>query len=181
MGNKAGLSDLEHGMVVGARRSEDFKNWFTENGPKEKISSEWQLCGGKCLNVRRMCRLDRDDRKAAVTQITTRYNQGMQNTISEHTTLQTISTGFLNKTMSSLYSNGLHKHLRDVVEREIRTMDVQPTNLQQLLHYLQGANKFLSCTMGETVTNIHTRYTHGTEGGQILLESLQCRRRGVTH
>ncbi len=30
-----------------------------------------------------MGRLVRDDRKATVTQITTRYNQGMQNTISE--------------------------------------------------------------------------------------------------
>ncbi len=29
--------------------------------------------------------LVRDDRKATVTQITTLYNQGMQNTISEHT------------------------------------------------------------------------------------------------
>ncbi len=35
-------------------------------------------------------RLVRDDRKATVTQITTRYNQGMQNTISEHTTHQTL-------------------------------------------------------------------------------------------
>ncbi len=33
-----------------------------------------------------MVRLVRDDRKATVTQITTRYNQGMQNTISECTT-----------------------------------------------------------------------------------------------
>ncbi len=33
-----------------------------------------------------MSRLVRDDRKAKVTQITTRYNQGMQNTISEHNT-----------------------------------------------------------------------------------------------
>ncbi len=32
----------------------------------------------------------RDDRKATVTQITTRYNQGMQNTISEHTTHRTL-------------------------------------------------------------------------------------------
>ncbi len=32
----------------------------------------------------------RDDRKAKLTQITTRYNQGMQNTISEHTTRQTL-------------------------------------------------------------------------------------------
>ncbi len=33
-----------------------------------------------------MDRLVRDDRKDTVTQITTRYNQGMQNTISECTT-----------------------------------------------------------------------------------------------
>ncbi len=33
-----------------------------------------------------MGRLVRDDRKASVTQITTRYNQGMQNIISERTT-----------------------------------------------------------------------------------------------
>ncbi len=37
-----------------------------------------------------MGRLVRDDRKATVTQITTRYNQGMQNAISEHTTRQTL-------------------------------------------------------------------------------------------
>ncbi len=39
---------------------------------------------------RRMGSLVRDDRKAAVTQITSRYNQGMQNTISEHTTRRTL-------------------------------------------------------------------------------------------
>ncbi len=32
----------------------------------------------------------RDDRKATVTQITARYNQGMKNTISEHTTRRTL-------------------------------------------------------------------------------------------
>ncbi len=37
-----------------------------------------------------MGRLVRDDRKATVTQITNRYNQGMQNTISEHTTHRTL-------------------------------------------------------------------------------------------
>uniref|UniRef100_A0A9J8APT3 Transposase Tc1-like domain-containing protein n=1 Tax=Cyprinus carpio carpio TaxID=630221 RepID=A0A9J8APT3_CYPCA len=37
-----------------------------------------------------MGRLVRDDSKATVTQITTRYNQGMQNTISECTTRQTL-------------------------------------------------------------------------------------------
>ncbi len=38
-----------------------------------------------------MDRLVRDDRKATVTQITTCYNQGMQNTISEHTTHRTLN------------------------------------------------------------------------------------------
>ncbi len=37
-----------------------------------------------------MGRLVRDDTKATVTQINTRYNQGMQNTISERTTRQTL-------------------------------------------------------------------------------------------
>ncbi len=37
-----------------------------------------------------MGRLIRDDRKATVTQITIRYNQGLQNTISEHTTFRTL-------------------------------------------------------------------------------------------
>ncbi len=66
---------------------------FTENGPV-KISSERQLWRRKCLvdvrGQRRMSRLVRDDRKTTVTQITTRYNQGMQNTISERTTLRTL-------------------------------------------------------------------------------------------
>ncbi len=53
------------------------------------------------------------------------------------TKLKSSQTGFLNMTMSSLYSIGLHnlnpiEHLWDVVEREIRIMDVQLTNLQQL-------------------------------------------------
>ncbi len=39
---------------------------------------------------KRMGRLVRDDRKATVTEITTRYNQDMQNTISEHTTHRTL-------------------------------------------------------------------------------------------
>ncbi len=37
-----------------------------------------------------MGRLFRDDRKATVTQITTRYNQVMQNTISERTTRRSL-------------------------------------------------------------------------------------------
>ncbi len=67
---------------------------YREWSGKEKISSEQQLCGRKCLvdvrGQRRMDRLVRDDRKATVTQITTRYNQDMQNTISEPTTRRTL-------------------------------------------------------------------------------------------
>ncbi len=57
---------------------------YREWSEKEKIFSERQLCERKCLvdvrGQRRMGRLVRDDREATVTQITTRYNQGMQNT-----------------------------------------------------------------------------------------------------
>ncbi len=60
----------------------------------EILVLERQLCGRKCLvdvrSQRRMGRLLRDDRKTTLTQITTRYNQGMQNTISERTTRQTL-------------------------------------------------------------------------------------------
>ncbi len=128
MGKKGDLSDFERGMVVGARRADlsisktadllgfscttkakVYRDW----SKKEKISSEWQLCGQKCLvdvrGQRRMGRLVEDDRRATVTQITTRYNQGMQNTISEPI-----------------------EHLWDMVEREICIIYVQPTNLQQL-------------------------------------------------
>ncbi len=43
-----------------------------------------------CWCQRRMGRLVRDYRKATVIQITTRYNQGMQHTISERTTRRTL-------------------------------------------------------------------------------------------
>ncbi len=95
MGKKGDLSDVERGMVVGFRRAglsisktADLLGFspqpslgFTENGQKQKISSKRQLCGRKCpvdvRGQRRMGRLVRDDRKATVTQITTRYNQRM--------------------------------------------------------------------------------------------------------
>ncbi len=67
---------------------------YREWSKKEKISCERQLCGRTCLvdvrGQRRMGRLVRDDRKATITKITTRYNQGMQNTISERTTRRTL-------------------------------------------------------------------------------------------
>ncbi len=55
------------------------------------------------------------------------------------TKLKSSQTGFLNMTMSSLYSNGLHSHQISINRAplgcggtEIHIMDVQPTNLQQL-------------------------------------------------
>ncbi len=67
---------------------------YIEWSEKEKISSERQLCGWKCLvdvrGQRRMGRVVWDDRKATLTQISIRYNQGMQNTISERTTRRTL-------------------------------------------------------------------------------------------
>ncbi len=67
---------------------------YREWSEKEKISSERQLCGRKCLadvrDQRKMGRLVRDDRKATVTQITTHYKKGMQNTFFERTTHWTL-------------------------------------------------------------------------------------------
>ncbi len=109
MRKKGDLSDFECGMVVRVRRaglsisktadllrfshttiSRVYRAW----SEKEKISSERQLWGRKHLvevrGQRRMGRLVRDDRKATVTQLNTRYNQGMQNTISERITRRTL-------------------------------------------------------------------------------------------
>ncbi len=85
---RAGLSISKTADLLGFSRK-TISRIYREWSEKEKISSEQQLCGRKRLDVRgqrRMGRLVRDDRKTTVTQITTRYNQGMQNTISERTT-----------------------------------------------------------------------------------------------
>ncbi len=90
---RAGLNISKTADLLGFSRT-TISRVYRECSEKEKISSERQLCGRKCLvdvrGQRRMARLVRDDRKETVTQITTRYNQGMQNTISEDTTRRTL-------------------------------------------------------------------------------------------
>ncbi len=76
MGKKGDLSDFERGMVVGARRA---CSCVDENALlMSEVRGEWADW------------LVRDERKATVTQITTRYNQGMHNAFSERTTRRTL-------------------------------------------------------------------------------------------
>lgn len=63
----------------------DKREWFK----KQKVSRERHLCEQKGLvntsSQRRMGKLVRDDKRAAVSQIPTCPNKSVQNTISEHT------------------------------------------------------------------------------------------------
>uniref|UniRef100_A0A9J8DBA5 Transposase Tc1-like domain-containing protein n=1 Tax=Cyprinus carpio carpio TaxID=630221 RepID=A0A9J8DBA5_CYPCA len=98
-GKKGDLSNFERGMVVGARQaglsisqsaellelsrtsiSRVYKEWCE----KGKTSSMRQSCGRKCLVDARA------DRRATLTEITTRYNRGMQQSICEATTRTTL-------------------------------------------------------------------------------------------
>uniref|UniRef100_A0AAY5LA69 Tc3 transposase DNA binding domain-containing protein n=1 Tax=Esox lucius TaxID=8010 RepID=A0AAY5LA69_ESOLU len=93
MGKKGDLSNFEHGMVVGARWAglsisqsaqllgfsrTTISRFYKEWCEKGKTSSMRQSCGQKCLvGQRRMGQLIQADRRATLTEITTRYNRGM--------------------------------------------------------------------------------------------------------
>ncbi len=70
----------------------------------------------------RMGRLVIDDRKTTVTQINTRYNQGMQNTISEHTT---------HRTLKQMGYSSRRPHRVLLLSAKNRTRNLQFTQAQQ--------------------------------------------------
>ncbi len=75
-----------------------------------------------CWCQRWLGRLVRDDRKTTVTQITTRYNQGMQNTISEHTT---------RRTLKQMGSSSRRPHRVPLLSAKNRTRRIQFTQAHQ--------------------------------------------------
>ncbi len=97
---------------------------FTENGPKKRkyewAAVVWMKMPWWCQ--RRMGRLVRDDRKTTVTQITTRYNQGMQNTISERTT---------HRTLKQMDYSSRRPHRVPLLSANIRKQNLQFTQAHQ--------------------------------------------------
>jgi len=88
---RAGLSVSQSAQLLGFLHTTiSSKEWFE----KGKTSNMWQSCGRKCLvdarGQRRMGRMLQADRRATLTEITTRYNRGMQQSICEATTRTTL-------------------------------------------------------------------------------------------
>jgi len=84
-----GLSQSAHNLLL-LGFSRVYKEWCE----KGKTSSMQQSCERKCLvdarGQRRMGQLIQADRRAILTEITTRYNRGMQQSICEATTHTTL-------------------------------------------------------------------------------------------
>jgi len=89
----AGLSISQSAQLLGFSRTNIFRV-YKEWCEKGKTSSNRQSYGQKCLvdarGQRRMGRLIQADRRATLTEISTRYNRGMQQSICEATTRTTL-------------------------------------------------------------------------------------------
>ncbi len=183
-GKKGDLSDSERGMVVGVRRAglsisktadqlglsrTTISRVYREWSEKEKISSERQLCGRKCLvdvrGQRRMDRLVIDDRKTTVTQITTRYNQGMQNTISEHTT---------RRTLKQMGSSSRRPHRVPLLSDKNRTRRIQFTQTHQ-----NWTTEDWKSVVWSDESGFLMRYSDGSEFGIKNMKALSQRFRLV--
>ncbi len=123
---RTGLSISQTADLLGFSHT-TISSVYREWSEKEKISSDRPLCGRKCLvdvrGQRRMGRLVRDDRKTTVTQITTRYNQDMQNTISEHTT---------HRTLKQMDSSSRRPHRVPLLSDKNSTRRIQFTQTHQI-------------------------------------------------
>ncbi len=96
---------------------------FTENGPKKRKYP----VSGSCVNENALLMSEvrgewADWLEMMVTQITTRYNQGMQNTISEHTT---------HRTLKQMGSSSRRPHLVPLLSAKNRTRRIQFTQDHQ--------------------------------------------------
>ena len=67
----------------------DLIGFFTHNPLQRTVPKKQKY--NKAADLWGMARLVRDDRKERVTQIVSRYNQGMQKTISERLTHRTVN------------------------------------------------------------------------------------------
>uniref|UniRef100_A0A9J8AX61 Transposase Tc1-like domain-containing protein n=1 Tax=Cyprinus carpio carpio TaxID=630221 RepID=A0A9J8AX61_CYPCA len=156
MGKKGDLSNFERGMVVGARRASlsisqsaqllgflrtTISRVYKELCEKGKTSSMRQSCGRKYLvdarGQRRMGRLIQADRRATLTEITTRYNRGMQQSICEATTCTTLRRMGYN-------SRRPHR------VPQIKFMHLADAFIQSDLQCIQAINFYLSCVPGES-------------------------------
>lgn len=143
MGKKSDLSEFDRGRVVGARRAglsvsavanllgfsrTTVSRVFREWSEKRMVSSARQSCGRKCLvddgGQRKLDRLIQGDREATVAELTARYNDGQQKSISERTTRRMLKRLGYSKTPLGTPPKPLHD-LGQSTENTVSTCSTQ--------------------------------------------------------